>query len=75
MTGCALTRADKVKDLGVWFDEKLFFKDHIHDKIYTTLGIVERNFKHLTVPTFVLLYTIIVRSINVCSKRNDRILI
>jgi len=49
---------DKVKDLGVWFDEKLSFREHIHDKInkaYTTLGIIKCNFRHLTIPTFVLL--------------------
>jgi len=43
----------------------LYFKDHTHDKMntaYTTLGIIKRNFKHLTVPTFVLLYTSMVRS-------------
>jgi len=29
----ALERCDKVKDLGVWFDEKLSFREHIQDKI------------------------------------------
>jgi len=28
-----LTRAEKVKDLWVWFDENLSFKNHMHDKI------------------------------------------
>ena len=33
------------------------------------LGIVKRNFKHLTVPTFVLLYTSMVRShLDYCSS-------
>ena len=55
-------------DLGVWFDEKLSFSQHIQTKInkaYTMLGIglIKRNFKHLTVPTFVLLYTSMVRLI------------
>jgi len=27
--GAALERCDKVKDLGVWFDEKLSFREHI----------------------------------------------
>ena len=27
-----LERYDKVKDLGVWFDEKLSFREHIQDK-------------------------------------------
>jgi len=25
-------KKDKVKDLGVWFDEKLSFREHIHVK-------------------------------------------
>ena len=29
----ALERKDTVKDLGVWFDEKLLFREHMHDKI------------------------------------------
>jgi len=54
-----------VKDLGVWFDEKLSFREHIQDKInkaYMMLGIMKRNFRHLTIPTFVLLYKTMVRS-------------
>ena len=27
-----LERQDKVKDLGVWFDERLTFKEHINEK-------------------------------------------
>jgi len=49
------------------FDEKLTFKEHMHAKInkaYTCmmLGIIKRNFKYLTVSTFVLLYNSMVRS-------------
>ena len=29
----ALERNDKVKDLGVWFDEKLLFREHIQEKL------------------------------------------
>ena len=39
------------KDLGVTFDEKLTFRDHIHDKVHKAhamLGIIKRNFKHIT---------------------------
>ena len=35
-------------DLGVCFDEKLTFKEHIHAKInkaYMMLGIIKRNFR------------------------------
>ena len=39
--------------------------EHIQTKInkaYMMLGIIKRNFKHLTIPTFVLLYISMVRS-------------
>ena len=62
-------------DLGVWFDEKLSFSEHIQTKInkaYMMLGLIKQNFKHLTVPTFVLLYrpyTSMVRShLDYCSS-------
>lgn len=54
----ALERCDKVKDLCVWFNKKLLFREHIQDKInkaYMMLGIITRNFRHLTIPTFVLI--------------------
>ena len=41
-------------------DEKLTFRDHMHDKInkaYAMLGIIKRNFNYLTISSFVLLYT------------------
>ena len=67
-----LARVDKVKDLGVWFDEQLSFKEHMHDKInkaYSMLGIIKRNFKYLTIPTFILLYKNMVRSyLDYCSS-------
>ena len=50
-------------DLGVWFDET--FSEHIQTKInkaYMMLDIIKQNFKHLTVPTFVMLYNGMVRS-------------
>jgi len=28
-----LQRQDKVKDLGVWFDDRLTFREHINEKI------------------------------------------
>jgi len=52
-------------DLGVWFDKKLLFRDHIQDKInkaYMMLGIIKRNFRHLTITTFTLIYKTMVRS-------------
>ena len=67
-----LERGNKVLDLGVWFDEKLSFSEHIQTKInkaYMMLGIIKRNFKHLTVPTSVMLYNSMVRShLDYCSS-------
>ena len=56
---------ESFKDLDVVIDEKLTFRDHIHDKInmaYAMLGIIKRNFKYLTISSFVLLYKSMVRS-------------
>jgi len=67
-----LERGNKVLDLGEWIDEKLSFSEHIQtniNKAYMMFGIIKRNFKHLTVPTFVLLYTSMVRShLDYCSS-------
>jgi len=60
-----LERYDKVKDLGMLFEEKLSFRQHIQNKInkaYAMLGISKHNFRHLTIPTLVLLYKTMVRS-------------
>jgi len=59
-----LERGEKIKDLGVWFDEKLTFKEHINqiNVAYMMLGLIKRNFKYVTIPTFVMLYKSMVRS-------------
>ena len=47
-----LERKDSFKDLGVVIDEKLTFRDHMHDKInqaYAMLGIIKRNFNYFTI--------------------------
>jgi len=47
-------RGHEVVDLGVGFDLKYSFREHINAKINKacmTFGIIKRNFKHLTVPT------------------------
>jgi len=54
-----------MKDLGVIFDCKLKFTKHIDEKVniaYQNLGIIKRNFIHLTPECFVLLYKSLVRS-------------
>jgi len=41
-----LPRKDSFKDLGVVIDEKLIFREHMHDKInkaYAMFGIIKRN--------------------------------
>jgi len=67
-----MKRGIQVLDLGVCFDEKLSFKEHIHAKInkaYMMLGLVKRNFKYLTIPTFIQLYISMVRShLDYCSS-------
>ena len=51
-----LARLDKIKDIGVYFDAKLDFKDHMHEKNKQGIYDVKlRNFKHMTIPTFVAL--------------------
>ena len=45
-----LVNTESVSDLGVRFDSKLSFMDHINDKVnkaYSILGIIKRNFIHL----------------------------
>ena len=46
-----LDHEDSYNDLGVTFDEKLSFRDHIHDKVhkaYAMLGIIKRNFNYIS---------------------------
>jgi len=56
-----LATTDSVSDVGVRFDSKLSFMDHINDKVnkaYGILGIII----HLDISSFVLLYKAMVRS-------------
>jgi len=51
-------------DLGVRFDSKQAFSDHINDKVnkaYSILGVIKRNFIYLDKDSFVSLYKAIVR--------------
>ena len=61
-----LDHEESYQDLGVTFDEKLTFQDHIHGEIhkaYAMLGIIKRNFKYISINSFILLYKSIVRSL------------
>ena len=55
---------DSIKDLGILFDTRLNFKDHIQEKInkaYNMIGLLKRNFIHVDCNTFILLYKALVR--------------
>jgi len=61
----SISREDVVRDLGVIFDEKINFREHIHYKInmaYKMVGLIKRNYKYLSTPSFVLVYKNLVRS-------------
>jgi len=61
-----LNHEESYKDLGVTLDEKLTFQDHIHDKVhkaYAMLGIIKRNFKYISINSFILFYKGMVRSL------------
>jgi len=60
-----IERVNIFKDLGVWFDTKLSFSIHCHEKInkaYSMLGIIKRNFIYLPPYAFTTLYKAMVRS-------------
>ena len=60
-----LEKVDKIKDLGVTFDKSLKFKEHISEKIskaYSVIGIIKRNFMHLSEIPFCMLYKAMIRS-------------
>jgi len=51
-----------VSDLGVRFDSKLAFLDHMNEKVNNSmLGIIERNFMYINKHSFVLLCKAMVR--------------
>lgn len=63
--GVNLECVEVMKDLGVKFDSKLKFTDHINEKInkaYGVLGLIKRNFQYLSEKCFVTLYKAMVRS-------------
>jgi hypothetical protein len=63
--GVEIERVNTIKDLGVTFDTKLKFEDHIQEKINkasSILGIIKRNFLNISEFAFVTLYKSLVRS-------------
>ena len=60
-----LQKKESVKDLGIIFDNKLTFREHIIDKVNkanSILGVIKRNFKNLSNEAFIILYKTMVRS-------------
>jgi len=60
-----LVRGDQINDLGVILDSRLAYSSHIQNKIakcYGMIGLIKRNFRHISLTGFVLLYKCIVRS-------------
>ena len=50
VSGIVIDKVDKIKDLGIVFDYRLKFEEHIDEKInkaYQMLGIIKRNFNTL----------------------------
>jgi len=59
-----IVKLESFKDLGVIFDSKLNFGEHIKEKInkaYSVLGVIKRNFIYMDKSTLVLLYKAMVR--------------
>ena len=57
-----LEKVKSVVDLGVHFDNKLTFRDHMSEKInkaYSVLGIIKRNFIYMDERTFILLKSVV----------------
>ena len=60
-----IERAESITDLGVVFDQLLKFGLHLREKVnkaYARLGIIERNFKCMSIEVFCLLYKAMIRS-------------
>jgi len=60
-----LDEVEEIKDLGVTYDSLLLFDKHISEKVnkaYMMLGIIKRNFEHITRNCFITLYKSLVRS-------------
>ena len=60
-----LDEVDEIKDLEVIYDSLLLFDKHISEKVneaYTMLGIINRNFTHISRKCFLILYKSLVWS-------------
>jgi len=62
--------------LGVIFDSRLNFRQHIQDKInkaYSRIGLIKRNVIHMDKHTFVMLYKSLEHTLNMLSQYDARI--
>ena len=60
-----VSKLDTNISIGFNADDKLQFKEHMHEKInkaYMMLGLVNRNFRHMSISAFVALCKSMVRS-------------
>jgi len=60
-----LDEVEEIKDLGLTYDSLLLFDKHISEKVnkaYMMLGVIKRNFEHISRNCFVTLYKSLVRS-------------
>jgi len=51
LNNISLEEVAEIKDLGVYYDSLLLFDKHISEKVkkaYTMLGIIKRNFIHIS---------------------------
>ena len=65
ISGHIIDKVQTIKDLGVVFDSRLKFDEHIDEKVnkaYQILGLIKGNFIHLTSDSFVILHKALVRS-------------
>jgi ribonuclease P/MRP protein subunit RPP40 len=65
MKDTILESVGAIKDIGVQFDPFLLFGQHVSEKVntaYSMLGIIKRNFKHVSKDCFLMLYKSMVRS-------------
>ena len=61
----SLEHLESIKDLGVLFDSKLKFDQHITEKVnkaYSVLGLIHIHFRYMSSDTCVVLYETLVRS-------------
>ena len=67
-----MQRVSQEKDLGVTFDERLTFEQHILEKVkkeIQTMGLIRRSYSYLDIQSFIWLFKAMVRhhTLNTCN--------